>query len=229
PHSAAHDDGIRSRLLDERPGGPALVDVADDLFEQILEGDDAGGAAMLVQHDGHVRALPLHDPQYIVQGHGLGYGWHRARIAGCDRPFCRNNLQQVLDVQHAGDVIQIALVDRIPRMPGFRDDAHDLVRRRVDGNARHPDTRHHGFSRVEIAELEQLTQDAACIGFDDAALLAFFHDQPQLFWRQEDTARRTAADAEQPEHEIAHAIQADDERVERQLDHAHRRQYSSCR
>src|SRR5207244_1201069 len=41
-------------------------DLADDLLEEVFHRDDAGGAAVLVDHDGHVELARLHRAQQVV-------------------------------------------------------------------------------------------------------------------------------------------------------------------
>ena len=63
----------------------ALVDVADHFLEQILERDDAGRAAVLVDHDDHLRALAPHRRQHGVERRGLGHERQRPRVRVADR------------------------------------------------------------------------------------------------------------------------------------------------
>ena len=58
----------------------AVVDLADDLLEQILERDDARRAAVLVDHDRELRALAPHGRQHRVEQRRL-----RARPARAAR------------------------------------------------------------------------------------------------------------------------------------------------
>ena len=53
-------------------------DLADDLLEHVLDGDQAGGAAVLVDDDADVLALGLHLPQQGVDGLGVGHVEDRA-------------------------------------------------------------------------------------------------------------------------------------------------------
>jgi hypothetical protein len=55
-----------------------VVDVADDLLDQVLQGDDASGAAVLVDDDGEVHPLGPHlghgDEHRLVLGAWRGPG-----------------------------------------------------------------------------------------------------------------------------------------------------------
>ena len=66
--------GAVGELLDAGLLGVVLVgDLADDLLEDVLDGDDAGGAAVLVDDDGDVPALRLHLAQQVVDRLGVGH------------------------------------------------------------------------------------------------------------------------------------------------------------
>ena len=47
-------------------------ELADDLLQEVLHGDEAGGAAVLVDGQGHVEATGLHLAQEVVGGFHLG-------------------------------------------------------------------------------------------------------------------------------------------------------------
>ena len=59
------DDGVLDAVV-------LVLDFADDFFEQVLDGDEAGGAAVLVDDDGHVDALLAHVGEEVV--HALRFG-----------------------------------------------------------------------------------------------------------------------------------------------------------
>ena len=104
--------GTRSRpCASRRTGSPrrALVDLADHFLEQILERDDAGGAAVLVDHHHHLRPLPPHRREHGVERRGLGHERQRPRVAGPIGSSLQQQPQQILDVDHAEDVIEVAL------------------------------------------------------------------------------------------------------------------------
>ena len=64
----------RCQPLDRRLLDVVLVDdLADQLLDQVLEGDQPGGAAVLVDHDRHVELLGLHLPHQLGDPLGLGH------------------------------------------------------------------------------------------------------------------------------------------------------------
>ena len=65
--AARHPESSAVLLLDRRLLDVVLVaDLADDLLENVLDRDDAGGAAELVDDDGDVRAARLKVAELLV-------------------------------------------------------------------------------------------------------------------------------------------------------------------
>ena len=76
---AAHEPVAVGQPADRAPGGVGLVgDLADDLLDDVLDRDDPGGAAVLVDHDRELGALALEVGEQVVERLGLG---HDRRLA----------------------------------------------------------------------------------------------------------------------------------------------------
>ena len=62
-------------FIDDRLGLDVVLiaDLADDLLEHVLDGDQTGRAAVFVHHHGHLRLLPLE--LFEQFGHTLAF-WH---------------------------------------------------------------------------------------------------------------------------------------------------------
>src|SRR5215472_13475392 len=68
PKISADAPAIRRKLLhDERFGFNFAADFADDLFENVLDSDDAGRAAELIHNDGEAALLPLETLEQLEQ------------------------------------------------------------------------------------------------------------------------------------------------------------------
>ena len=50
-----------------------VLDLADDLLEEVLDGDQAGRPAVLVEHDRDVDLAPLELVEQVVDAHRLGH------------------------------------------------------------------------------------------------------------------------------------------------------------
>ena len=85
-----------------------VFDVADDLLQHVLDGDQAGHAAVFVNHNGHVIVVGAELAQQHIQALGLGHEGGRA--------------QQVLDVE----AVAILLEDQRQQVLG-QQDTHDVV------------------------------------------------------------------------------------------------------
>ena len=109
-------------------------DLADELLDDVLEGDDAGRPAVLVDDDRHLQALLAQRLEQRVEPHGLGHpdGVRHQRLDGdLVAPLARHGDRR-LEVDDADDVVQPVLDDREPAeaaAPGHRDDVRARSRR----------------------------------------------------------------------------------------------------
>src|ERR1700760_374326 len=99
-------------------GGGAFVfigDVADDFFEDVFGGDEAGGAAVFVEDDGEVPLAVAEFAQEIAEGFGAGNEHGRshdgAKVDGGMRAIGGEERQQVFGVENADNVVEGAFVN----------------------------------------------------------------------------------------------------------------------
>src|ERR1051325_5239762 len=92
-------------------------DLADDLFQDVLDRDQPGGTAVLVDHDGHVATLRLHLAEQLVDRLAVRYVAGRADYRGdlSGRPALLGRGARVLvapghDVLQVGDAHHVVLV-----------------------------------------------------------------------------------------------------------------------
>src|SRR5829696_5131851 len=133
---------------DQRPVGFTLnavgvavelvIDVPDQLFQQVLDGHDALGAAVFVDHDGQGLPLGLHASQGVQDPDRLGQGQGRADMVG----DAAVGVDQVDQVGDPDDLIQVTAVDRGPAMGGRDQLAHRVLNWRVGGQGDHLATGH---------------------------------------------------------------------------------------
>ena len=83
-----------------------VVDLADDFLQHVFHGDDAGGPAVFVEHDGQVGLEALHVGQHVLDLAGGGdqqglphQGRHRLSGIGLQ------GAQEVFGVHYSDDVI----------------------------------------------------------------------------------------------------------------------------
>ena len=116
-HVPAHDDAAFFLAFHALEIGVVFIlDVAHDLFEDVLQRNDAHQRAILVHHQGEVLALGLEGTELAHDARGLG---DEPRLAGkaphVDARFrgftARDGLEQVLDVEDSDHVVGVVLVD----------------------------------------------------------------------------------------------------------------------
>ena len=69
---------------DSDPGAVVFIlELADDLFNKVFEGDDAGGASVLVGDDGDLETLLAQNTEQRINAHGLGDAqWRDHQVRG---------------------------------------------------------------------------------------------------------------------------------------------------
>src|SRR5262245_37313008 len=109
--AAEHEAAVA--LVDDRLGLDVVLvaDLADDLLEKVLDRDQPGGAAVLVDDDRDLRLLPLELLEEL--GHALALGHHHDRpgqvgdsalvVGVADR-------DEILHEDEAGDVVEVLAI-----------------------------------------------------------------------------------------------------------------------
>jgi len=133
-----------------------VADVTDDLLREVLERDDPGGPAVLVDDDGHLQAgLTQAGEQGVAverlghRGHALHQVTQHGRVALGDR-----HAEGLLDVHHAEHGVEVTFVDGEagePAAAGERDEIGDGVVG-VEGLHAHP--RCHEVLRHPVGETQ---------------------------------------------------------------------------
>ena len=152
-----------------------VLNIADDLLDQIFDGQQPVDPAVLIDDEGHVTALGAHIQQHVEHRHGRRYENRRAQ----DRVdafvgAARLGSEQVLDVYQTPDVVHVVAKDRQARMtfgggqfdhlidPGFHVDGDDLRARDQ-----------HVFDRA-VLELQNVGQHLALVGVKIAGFVVLW-------------------------------------------------------
>ena len=129
--AAGTRSGAVLELLD--PGRLAVVlvgDLADDLLDDVLDGDQPGGAAVLVDDDREVVLVALHLAQQVVDRLALGHEVHGPHHLGDGMPAGLGGgvepAGDVLEVEQAAHVVAVLADDRDPREAGPQEQRHRL-------------------------------------------------------------------------------------------------------
>ena len=167
------------RATRRRLGDVVLVlDLAHDLLDQILDGEQPVGAAELVDHQRHVGARAAHVEQHVEHRQGRRHEDHAAQyVAQVELLGGAPVGQHVLDVDHADHVVERFAIDRIARMRLGLDQPHHLVERRVGGDGADIDPRHHDVGHGLVAQLQDVGEQDALVFADRRIALGRLLDQ----------------------------------------------------
>ena len=138
-----------------------VLDVADDLFDEVLDRDDPVGTRELVDHDREVGALGAHVGEHVESAARL---WHVERLAHQLGPVGRRLeapgevREDVLDVHHPDHLVERVTVDRQTRMAMFGESVDQLCPGGVGGHSDDLAARDGDVVGVVVAEMEQVAQ-----------------------------------------------------------------------
>src|SRR6185437_8377512 len=170
-HAAAQDH--RATLFADHVGRWATVffaDFADDLFDQILEGDDAGHQAVFVDDHGHLLIFELHFLQQF--GAELRFRDEEGRANqfahGAAPGFAGGHLEHVARDDDSRDVVEIFVVDRHAGKFRLDDEAAQIIKRGAGGDRDDIRARRHHLRDALIAEFNHLLDQARFVALDDA-------------------------------------------------------------
>ena len=161
-----------------------VVDVAHNLLQQILHSHEAGGAAVLVHHNGQVDLPALHVAEELIGAHRLGHEIGRAQqlphragggFAGVEQP--------IAGVQDADDVVGVLLIHRETGQAGGLDGLRDLLRRVVHPQHHHVGAVDHHVPGGHVVKFEDVLDHLLLTGLDGAFLLADVHHHADALLR----------------------------------------------
>ena len=151
-----------------------VVNLAQDFFHHVFHGGEAGRVAVLVDHDGHVRAVLLHFAQQIVHRLGLGNKANGARqfFHPAALPIRFVQFEHVAHVHEADDVVDGSLIDRNARVLLVNHQLAQIFERPVGFDGHDFRTRRHHFAHGLVAERHHRFDQLAVVFLDDAFLFA---------------------------------------------------------
>ena len=168
PHAAV-GERLDHRVLDVE----LVDDLAEQLLDDVLEGHEPGGAAVLVDHDRHVEPVLLHLPQQR----------RRPRLVSGTKRAGRASSATVRSSRPSRSARMRSLAWTTPTMssmparahgdPAVAVEDHDLHRvgdPEVGGDRDHVGSRHHHLAHDGVAELDDRLDELALLGLDDVLL-----------------------------------------------------------
>ncbi len=157
-----------------------VLDVADDLLQHVLDGDQAGHAAVFVHHDREVVAVHAEVVQQHVQALRLRDEHGRAQHAAHVEFLFGVEAQQVLREQHADHVVAVLFVDGVARVRLLEHEGDEILGLVGDVDRVHLGARHHDVARAQVGHLEHAFDHRQRIGVDQVALVRVLEDFEQL-------------------------------------------------
>ena len=171
PQVTRHDPGVGPvGLHGDRLGVVLVEDLSDDLLGDVLERDDAGEAAVLVDDDGQLPVagadLLEHPGQRRTRRHDGRLGSHRPDGGG--RPQLRRHGEHLGDAGDADDVVTVGAGHREAR-PARVEQLDETADRVVGVHGLHPHARGHDVAGVELAEAQTSLEDLGQVVVEQAA------------------------------------------------------------
>ncbi len=186
-----HPDVTVGQALDHRILHVELVDdLSEELLDDVLEGHEAGGAAVLVDDDREVEAVALHLPQERGDPLGLGHEVRRTGQLGHRSLLVAVALgsHQVLGVDDADDVVDATSGHGQPAEAVEEHDLHGVGHAELRGHRDHVRPRHHHLAHDRVAQLDHRLDELALLGLDDVLLDGEVRDGEELLLRRVRTA-----------------------------------------
>ena len=91
-----------------------VANLADDLLEQVFDRDQASGATIFIDDDGHLRLTALHLLEQLRDPLALRHHERRSHQCRQRRLGGRRQRHHVLHEHDADDIVEIAAVHRNP-------------------------------------------------------------------------------------------------------------------
>ncbi len=152
--------------------------VAYDGFEEVLDGDEAGYAAVLVDDDAHVLLFALHLAEELGYVFGLGDEGYGALDAayGAMEGLGVGDVEEVVGEGDTGDVVERGGVDGDAGEGVLLDDLGELLQGEGAGDGYDLGARGHDLADYLVAELDDGTDQLAVGLFEDAFFFSGFEE-----------------------------------------------------
>ena len=160
-----------------------VFDFAHDLFEHVLDGDQARHATKLVDHDGQVIAVASEFTQQIVQALALGHKHGRPDQRADVEIWGPLQLEQVLGHQDADDVFALPLKHRKARVASIDHRTQQCVGSLIDVDHVHARGCHHDIASGHVGHANHALDHHARISADHLVVFGFRQGFDEFFRR----------------------------------------------
>ena len=159
-----------------------VIDVTHDLLHDVGHGDDAGSAAVLVNHHGDLRGALLQHLQQLRHRDALGHGLDGAHGQVIDGGALLHQVQ-ILHVHEAHDAVLGLAAHGVARVLVARDQRHVLFQRILKVDAHQIGSRGHDGLGVLVAQVEDVVNELVLLGVDETAFRGLVDEQLDLVAR----------------------------------------------
>ena len=151
-------------------------DLPDDLLQDVLDGDESRGPAVLVDHDREMNLQRLHLLEQLVNRLALGHEGGRPHDRGDLLDGLALTVQlapgrDVLEVDDPDHVVQVLADHRNAGEAAAQGKRQRLAQRLVPFDEHHVGARDHDLPHDRVAQLEHRVDHRALTGLDDLPLL----------------------------------------------------------
>ena len=163
-------------------------DVTDQLLNEVLQGNQTGGSAVLINHNRHVRGLALHLTKQVHGALRLGLKTSRAhqlnhgRQGGTRGGLTVQNegAHRVLQVEHAQNLIARIANHRHAGVARTQEQAQRLTQRGVTVGGEHVGTRNHERTDAGIVHLKDGLHHLRLVVFNGLSIGGAVQELAQL-------------------------------------------------
>ena len=155
-----------------------ISDLANNLLDNILHGDDARRSPILIDNDRKVGFLAPEFVEEVPNSLGLRNEVRGpAKVLDCKFLFfVEPQREQILGVDNADDVVKVLSVNRDSGMAGLNDGLQELLLRAIVSHGDNMDSGNHDFASDGLLQLENALDHVAFVMIDEASLFTFVDD-----------------------------------------------------
>src|SRR5215204_3835193 len=147
-----------------------VTDLANDLLEQVLNGDEPGRSAVLIDDNGHLRLPALHLLEQLGYTLALRHEMRRPHQRRHRRLCVRRQRNEILHEHNPGDVVEVVAIDGHPRILLFAKQRTQILQRGVGTYGDDVRTRRHHFADDGLGEIDDRLQQFAAFSLGNGTL-----------------------------------------------------------
>ena len=172
-------------------------DLTDDFLRDVLDGDQASRAAVLVDDDRDVHPVALHLLEQVIGRlavrHIRGRPHHILHRDGRPGRIMGDPPRDVLEVEHPDDVVSVLTNHRDPRVARPQKQIQALTAGLVAIDDHHVGARNHHFPGDRVPEVDDAVDHPSLVGLDEFTVARDVDEGTQLGLARERSVAKTLA------------------------------------